>query len=65
MTGDKTMTTTGLEILERCYESGYRAYQANIGRRQCPFAKRSTVYKAWKDGWDDARHEYEDEPPAD
>jgi hypothetical protein len=40
MTGDKTMTTTGLEILERCYESGYRAYQAKYRSPPMPIRQK-------------------------
>jgi ribosome modulation factor len=72
MTGDMTMTYTQAELVQRkyyymdgCWLSGYRAYEARIARAKCPLAKGSEARKAWEDGWDKARHEYEDEPPAD
>lgn len=55
------MTEAQMDMLDRCWQSGYQAYEAGIIK--CVFAKGSAARKAWKQGWEKARHEYEDVPP--
>jgi ribosome modulation factor len=53
------------DFLDRCWQSGYNAYEGNITLKSCPLAKGSPAREAWNQGWEKARHEYEDSPPND
>lgn len=51
-----------LDYLDRCWQSGYRAFEVGHPKTRCPFAKGSEVYKAWQQGWRKAKYEYEEAP---
>ena len=59
------MTTYNATAMEKIWQSGYLAYEANIPFAKCPFWPRSDARDAWEDGWCKAKHEYEDAPPED
>ena len=55
------MTEAEMDFLDRVWTSGYLAYEAGIMKPA--LAKGSAAYKAWKQGWRQAKYEYEEAPP--
>ena len=54
------MTEAQMDLLQRCWQSGYDAYCARISKNQSPLAKGSAAHKAWQDGWRKAQFEHEE-----
>ncbi len=52
-----------LDYEDRCWRSGYLAYERKVDIERCPLAKGSGARSAWEDGWRKAKSEYEDAPP--
>jgi len=52
-----------LNLLDQLYQAGYRAYER--GLKTAPYPLHGERYQAWANGYERARHEYEDTPPED
>ena len=54
-----------LDRLDDCWRSGYRTFEREGTKARNPFVAKSEAWFAWNEGYETARHEYEDLPPND